>query len=214
MIVGYHAPPPGSHTGIADYAETLRVALQRLGPVGKRSQRVECRRTSLPPGQQQTARSYLCTGFGHPGSCCSARRRPASFSARFGFSREQYIAEWVYNYGEWRRDLGEELWRERGKASVNPEYFRFPMLRRIVERSLRIVVRNPGAAAMVQAAKPVDIIPHFCEVTALPGAAELARFRERDRHRASASHCSECSAISVNLNELCLASGRSEGCMR
>jgi glycosyltransferase involved in cell wall biosynthesis len=53
------------------------------------------------------------------------------------------------------------------------------MLRRIVERSLRIIVHNPGAAAMVQAAKPVDIIPHFCEVTALPGAAEIARFRER-----------------------------------
>ena len=31
VTVGYHAPPPGSLSGIADYAETLKRALGRLG---------------------------------------------------------------------------------------------------------------------------------------------------------------------------------------
>src|ERR1019366_195520 len=61
-------------------------------------------------------------------------------------SQERYISEWVYNYGEWRRDLGEELWRERARASVDPRYFQFPMLRRGVEGSPSGVVHNPGAA--------------------------------------------------------------------
>src|SRR4051794_207756 len=32
--VGYHAPAEGSHSGVADYAETLKGALARLGLVG------------------------------------------------------------------------------------------------------------------------------------------------------------------------------------
>ena len=101
-------------------------------------------------------------------------------------SREQYISEWVYNYGEWRRDLGEELWRERARASTDPRYFQFPMLRRIVERSLGVVVHNPGASSIArgvspenQGTRPVIVIPHFCEVNDPPDAAETSRFRER-----------------------------------
>ena len=99
-------------------------------------------------------------------------------------SQEQYISEWVYNQGEWQRDLGEELWRERARASIDPRYFRFPMLRRVVERSRSVIVHNPGAAAIVRAqgAREVTIIPHFCELGEPPEpaeAAETARFRER-----------------------------------
>ncbi len=100
-------------------------------------------------------------------------------------SKEQYIAEWIYNYGEWRRGLGVELWRERACASVDPRYFQFPMLRRIIERSPVVIVHNPGAAAMAfgQGAKHVVVIPHFCETGEAPDAASLvadaARFREK-----------------------------------
>jgi len=52
-------------------------------------------------------------------------------------THQQYIDEWVYNYGEWRRDMGEDLWQGSGRSSVDPRYFDFPMLRRIVECSVR-----------------------------------------------------------------------------
>jgi glycosyltransferase involved in cell wall biosynthesis len=98
-----------------------------------------------------------------------------------------YMREWILNYGVWRQDLGEELWRERAKAAVDPRYFQFPMLRRIAERSIAVIVHNPGAAAMAQAhgARRIFIIPHFFESSLFESgegaidAAETIRFRER-----------------------------------
>ena len=95
------------------------------------------------------------------------------------FSQEQYIAEWVYNYGEWRRDLGEELWRECARCASDPRYFQFPFLRRILERSRAVIVHNPGAAAIAAAhgAENITVIPHFCERDS--SAENLGGFRGR-----------------------------------
>jgi glycosyltransferase involved in cell wall biosynthesis len=94
--------------------------------------------------------------------------------------REDYVAEFVYNYGEWRRPLAEELWEERGSSGVDPRYFQFPMLRRIADRALAIVVHNPGAASIARAhgARVVHVIPHFCQSQSLPDAATVAGFRQ------------------------------------
>jgi hypothetical protein len=35
----------------------------------------------------------------------------------------QYLAEWVHNAGEWRRDLGVELWRQRASSGTEPAIF-------------------------------------------------------------------------------------------
>jgi glycosyltransferase involved in cell wall biosynthesis len=95
-------------------------------------------------------------------------------------SHEQYIAEWIYNYGEWQRGLGEELWRDRAKCGTDPRYFEFPLLRRILERSRAVIVHNPGAAAVAsQFTGNVTIIPHFCEIKPVAEACDTARFRER-----------------------------------
>ena len=59
-------------------------------------------------------------------------------------SRDEYIAEFVYNYGEWRRDLGEELWRGRARSAFDPRYFEYPMLRRIAASARAVIVHNPG----------------------------------------------------------------------
>jgi glycosyltransferase involved in cell wall biosynthesis len=97
-------------------------------------------------------------------------------------THEEYIDEWVYNYGVWRRDLGEELWRERGKSSVDPRYFQFAMLRRIAARAVGVIVHNPGAAAMARehGATRVFTIPHFFETEpAVTGDPDGVEFRER-----------------------------------
>jgi glycosyltransferase involved in cell wall biosynthesis len=178
MTVGYHAPPPGSHSGVSDYAETLRTALERLGRVEAGCAQADIHLYHL--GNNRLHADIYAQALATPGVVVlhDAVLHHFLLSA---LSREQYLSEWIYNYGEWRRDLGEELWRERARASVDPRYFQFPMLRRIVERSLGVIVHNPGAAAIVrqQGARQVAIIPHFCEPGDPPEAWDIARFRQR-----------------------------------
>jgi glycosyltransferase involved in cell wall biosynthesis len=182
VTVGYHAPPPGSHSGVADYAETLRTALDRLGRVESNRSTADVHLYHL--GNNRLHEDIYARALATPGIVVLHDAVLHHFLLG-ALSREQYISEWVYNYGEWRRDLGEELWRERARASVDPRYFQFPMLRRIVERSLGVIVHNPGAAGIVrgQGARQVAMIPHFCEVGEPPEAAQLvieaARFRQR-----------------------------------
>jgi glycosyltransferase involved in cell wall biosynthesis len=181
VTVGYHAPPPGSHSGVADYAETLRIALERLGRVEANSPNSTLADVHLYHlGNNRLHRDIYARALAAPGVVVLHDAVLHHFLLG-ALSREQYIAEWVYNHGEWRRDLGEELWRERARASVDPRYFQFPMLRRIVERSVSVIVHNPGAAGIVrvQGAKQVTIIPHFCEVGEPSEAADIARFRQR-----------------------------------
>jgi glycosyltransferase involved in cell wall biosynthesis len=93
-----------------------------------------------------------------------------------------YVAEFVYNYGAWYRDLAVELWRRRAGSGLAARYFDYPMLKRIAERSRAVVVHNPAAARLVRAHAPaasVIEIPHLFEHPELPPAAEVLRFRER-----------------------------------
>lgn len=163
MTVGYHAPRPGSHSGVADYAEGLKCALQRLG------------RVVDGPGEADIHLYHLGNNKLHADIYKQALENPGVIVLHDAvlhhlmlgaFSHEQYIAEWIYNYGEWRRDLGDELWRERARCASDPRYFQFPFLRRILERSRGVIVHNPGAAAIAaaQGAKNIAVIPHFCEL--------------------------------------------------
>jgi glycosyltransferase involved in cell wall biosynthesis len=94
---------------------------------------------------------------------------------------EQYVEEFVYNYGEWNRHVGEELWHDRAACAVDPRYFRYPMLRRALERQLAVIVHNPGAAALARehGAREVRIVPHFFEPAERPDTGAIERFRQR-----------------------------------
>jgi glycosyltransferase involved in cell wall biosynthesis len=95
-------------------------------------------------------------------------------------SRAAYLEEFVYNYGQWRRELAEELWCDRGSSGTDPRYFRFPLLRRIVETSRAVIVHNPAAAAIARehGAASVHTIPHLFEPVAVDPA-EAAYFRDQ-----------------------------------
>jgi glycosyltransferase involved in cell wall biosynthesis len=168
----YHAPPPGSRSGVADYAETLRKALSGFGTpainlyhLGNNDLHAGIYRKALEiPGvivlHDAVLHHFL---LGH-------------------LTRELYIEEFIFNYGEWRRPLAESLWAGRASSGVDPRYFEFPMLKRVVGRSRAVIVHNPGAAAMVKSHSPgarVHIVPHFFEPVSPPDAAEIARFRQR-----------------------------------
>jgi glycosyltransferase involved in cell wall biosynthesis len=178
MTVGYHAPPPGSRSGVADYAETLRKALQRYGTI------------QADAANADTHLYHLGNNRLHEGIYGQALRTPGVVVLHDAVlqhfmlgtrSHDEYMDEWVHNYGVWRRDLGEELWRERAKAAVDSRYFQYPMLRRVVETAAGVIVHNRGAGAMALAhgAERVFTIPHFFEAGAPVDDSEATEFRER-----------------------------------
>ena len=178
VTVGYHAPPPGSHTGVADYAETLRRALQQFGKIEAGAKQADVHLFQI--GNNQLHATIYNHALKTPGVVVLHDAVLHHFLLGT-LSEEQYLAEWVYNYGEWRRPIGEELWRDRSRAQSDPRYFEFPMLRRIIAASRAVIVHNPGAAAIARehGAKQVVTIPHFHTPSAMPSGADIAQFRER-----------------------------------
>jgi glycosyltransferase involved in cell wall biosynthesis len=99
--------------------------------------------------------------------------------------RNEYIEEFVYNYGEpdgdRARELGRQLWEQRARSGADARYFARPMLKRLATASRAIIVHNPAAARRVCEHAPqarVIEIPHLFERPALPSPEETARFRE------------------------------------
>lgn len=171
MTPNYYAPPPDSRTGVADYAETLRRALVPRGPLpvplyhlGNNRLHADIYRRAIElPGVvvlHDSVLHHLFLGT---------------------LPRDEYVAEFVHNYGEWRRPLAAELWDDRRAAAIDPRYFEFPMLRRAVQSARAVIVHNPGAAsaARTHQAARVAVIPHFFEPSEPPDAAAAPYFRAR-----------------------------------
>lgn len=97
-------------------------------------------------------------------------------------NQRQYVEEFTYNYGAWHQGLARTLWNERARSASDPRYFRYPMLRRLAERSTAVIVHNPAAANMVRAHAPnanVHEIPHLFVEPELPPGYEIERLRAR-----------------------------------
>jgi glycosyltransferase involved in cell wall biosynthesis len=176
LKIGYFAPLPPARTGVADYAAALLDALRRHGDVEVEAARADVNLYHL--GNNQIHRDIYRRALREPGVVVLHDAVLQHFF--LGWLDEQaYADEFVYNYGEWSRSLGVQLWRRRA-ASLSARYFEYAMLRRIAERSRVVVVHNAGAAAMVRrhapAARIVEI-PLLCRRQPLPGAAEALRFR-------------------------------------
>jgi glycosyltransferase involved in cell wall biosynthesis len=99
-------------------------------------------------------------------------------------SEQEYRDEFVYNYGGWYSGSADGLWRDRGHAMADDRYFRYPMLRRLVEASRAVIVHNPKAARLVREALPpgspqVEVVeaPHYVEIPELPPEREIAAKR-------------------------------------
>jgi glycosyltransferase involved in cell wall biosynthesis len=98
-------------------------------------------------------------------------------------SREEsrYVSEFVANYGEWHRGTAARLWRRRACSGGDPEYFRYPMLRGLVERARLVIVHNPAAdrAARDHGAANVAMMPHLFEPPEPVDSWEVIRARAR-----------------------------------
>lgn len=180
MTVGFFAPLPPAHTGVADYAAALLAELRKHG------------RVEVAPPTCDAALYHLGNNALHGDIYQRALEKPGvvvlhdAVLHHFLLGRLEeaaYIDEFVYNYGEWNRGLAQELWRGRASSATDRRYFDYPMLRRIVERSRAVVVHNPAAARVVAEhatqARAVEI-PHLFVAPRDPaGGAEAIRWRQR-----------------------------------
>lgn len=177
LTVGFHAPLPPAPTGVADYAAALLAALRPLGDVrpGAATAGVDLYHI----GNNQLHRDIHRRALERPG--VSVLHDAVLNHFYLGtFDEEQYVREFVYNYGAWDAGLARSLWRGRARSATDPVYFERPMLKRIAERSLAVIVHNPGAAARVKAHAPqaiVEEIPHLFCPPALAPIYEVERLR-------------------------------------
>ncbi len=175
MKVGFFSPLPPARTGVADYSASLLGALRSSGAVEVGEGDVNLYHL----GNNQLHREIYRRAIEKPGI---AVLHDAVLQHFFlgSFPEREYIAEFTYNYGTWSEDLARELWRGRSRSSSDPQYFRYPMLKRVAERSLAVIVHNPAAAAMVKEHVPgaaIHEIPHLLELPEPPADWEIAGVR-------------------------------------
>src|SRR5271169_1350348 len=178
MTVGFDAPLPPVRTGVADYAAALISALRRRGTVDVNARRADVWLYHL--GNNQLHREIYQRALLHPGVVVLHDGVLQHFFLG-SLKEDEYVEEFVFNYGEWHRELARELWRSRASSALSQRYYAYPMLRRIAETSHAIVVHNPAAARMVRehapAARIVEIPLLFAPVD-LPSFAEVQRYRQ------------------------------------
>ena len=180
MTIGCHAPLAPARTGVADYAAALARELGRHAEIRLNPSR-PCDVELYHLGNNHLHREIYRRALERPGV---AVLHDAVLQHFFlgSLDLRGYVEEFVYNYGEWHRDLARRLWQGRARSAQDPRYFRYPMLRRIAERSLAVVVHNPAAARMVAAHAPearIVEIPHLHLPLPPPDPVEVTRLRRR-----------------------------------
>ena len=177
MTVGFFSPMPPARTGVADYATALLHALRARGEVKL-------------DADGDVNLYHLGNNGLHSGIYRRSLERPGVVVLHDAvlhhfhlgqLGRDAYIAEFVYNYGAWHADLGQRLWEGRARSAADPDYFRYPMLRRAVESAPAVVVHNPAAARMAAEhdASNVVEVPHLFAPPALPPDYEVVRLRHQ-----------------------------------
>ncbi|MEX2262039.1 MAG: glycosyltransferase [Bryobacteraceae bacterium] len=178
MRAGFFSPLPPARSGVADYSSALLGALRRFGPVEVGSSRADVALYHL--GNNPLHRSIHAQALAHPGVVVLHDAVLQHFYLG-ALPREEYVEEFVYNYGGWHRGLAEEMWRRRAVSGSDAAFFRYPMLRRIAEASRAVIVHNPAAADLVRshsAKTPVIEIPCLFRPQAPLSESERLRFRQ------------------------------------
>jgi glycosyltransferase involved in cell wall biosynthesis len=178
VTVGYFSPLPPARSGVADYSAELLRALAPLGSVQVNACDADVPLYHL--GNNPLHTEIYGQALKTPGVAVLHDAVLHHFFLGSGDER-QYVAEFVYNYGHWSEDLARELWRRRSRSGADPEYFRYPMIKRVAERSRAVIVHNPRAAALVHEhvrGTTVHEIPMlFTLPEELPSQSEVIRWR-------------------------------------
>ncbi len=182
MKVGFFSPLPPAATGVADYSGTLLSWLRQLGDVEIAPEK--CDVALYHVGNNALHRDIYRRALAHPGVVVL---HDAVLQHLFlgMLDSNEYVEEFVYNYGETSRDLARQLWEQRARSGADARYFARPMLKRIATASRAVIVHNPAAAALVREHvrehspdAQIFEIPHLFERPTLPSPEETRRFRE------------------------------------
>jgi glycosyltransferase involved in cell wall biosynthesis len=159
VIVGFHSPLPPAQTGVADYSAALLTELRKCGDV-RIGENGDIALYHL--GNNPLHRAIYQRSIERPGVVVLHDAVLNHFLLGT-LDREQYITEFIYNYGAWNEDLADRLWRGRARSAAAAAYFRYPLLKRVVERAAAVLVHNRAAAGMAQdhGARRVCHIPHL-----------------------------------------------------
>jgi hypothetical protein len=176
VTVGFHSPLPPQRTGVADYSAALLDVLRRRVTV-----RVNARGdvNLYHIGNNQLHASIYRQALVEPGVVVLHDAVLHHFMLG-SLSRDGYLEEFAYNYGDWTRSLAESLWQGRSRSASDPQYFQYAMVKRIAERSRAVIVHNPAAAAIVRqhhAGANVIEVPHLLIPHPRPHAADAERLR-------------------------------------
>jgi len=177
LKAGFFSPLPPARTGVADYSAELLRALQPLGAVAVNSPDTDIALYHL--GNNQLHSDIYQRALEEPGVVVLHDAVLQHFFLG-SLSEPDYIREFVYNYGGWNEGLARDLWLHRARSAADPQYFRYPMLRRIAERSLAVIVHNPRAAEMTRQHAPAAVIheiPHLWAAPQLPADSDVIRLR-------------------------------------
>jgi glycosyltransferase involved in cell wall biosynthesis len=180
LTAGFFAPLPPARTGVADYADALLAALRKLGPVNVG----EPGDVALyHVGNNQLHAAIYDRALLHPGVVVLHDAVLQHFFLG-RLTAQQYVDEFVFNYGEWTRSLAEDLWKNRARSAADPRYFAWPMLKRIATAARAVIVHNPAAAAIVRRHAPdaaIVEIPHLFVRPEIPSPVDTLRFRQELR---------------------------------
>ncbi len=178
-LVGLFSPLPPAHTGVADYSAALLAELRTHGRVEIAPERCDIALYHI--GNNGLHAAIYRRALQHPGVVVLHDAVLQHFLLG-QLGETAYVDEFVYNYGEWNRGLALDLWRRRAGSGSDDRYFRYPMLRRIAERSKAIVVHNPAAAQVVREHAPgarIVEIPHLFAAPELPDMTATLRYRQQ-----------------------------------
>jgi hypothetical protein len=167
---------------VADYAAALLPALRRFGSVEVAPSGYDVGLYQL--GNNQLHREVYAAALARPGVIVLHDAVLHHFFLG-SLSETAYVDEFVFNYGEWSRSEAQALWNARSASSQDPRYFARPMLRRIAERSLAVIVHNPAAAAIVAAHAPnarIFEIPLFFQRPESADPVSVIEFRQPFRY--------------------------------
>ncbi len=181
LTVGFFSPLPPARTGVADYSAALLRALGGPGATGD---------VKVNDASADVCLYHLGNNRLHREIYRRALERPGVIVLHDAVLHHFLLGE-LERDGVRRassstttapgaRSLARELWRRRARSASDPQYFRYPMLKRVVERSHAVVVHNPAAARMVLEHAPgaaVHEIPHLFEPPDWPDPVEVIRLR-------------------------------------
>jgi glycosyltransferase involved in cell wall biosynthesis len=176
MKVGFFSPLPPSPTGVSDYSAALLEEMKKSGDVIANSPG-DVNLYHL--GNNHLHREIYARALAEPGVVVLHDAVLQHFFLGT-LTEPAYIEEFIFNYGEWTRDLARELWKNRARSAADPRYFDYGMLKRVVSSSRGVIVHNPAAAAVVRRhGRETDVfeIPHLFLAPPVPSTEDVSALR-------------------------------------